>query len=88
MNDMLLGAVVLATMVAALFFLRFWRTTGDRFFLIFALSFFIDGLNRMFLTPATPATEEVPTYYLVRLISYALILYAIVDKNLSRRKDK
>lgn len=81
MNDMLLGAIAMALMVVALFFLRFWRTTGDRFFLFFALSFFLDGLNRIFLTPAAQSTDDVPAYYLIRLLSYGLILFAILDKN-------
>ena len=84
MNDLLLGAIAMASMVAALFFLRFWRSTGDRFFLFFALSFFIDGINRAVLGPAVQTTDEAPAYYLVRLLSYGLILYAILDKNRPR----
>jgi hypothetical protein len=81
MNEMLLGAIAMASLVAALFFLRFWRSTGDRFFLYFALSFFIEGINRIALAPAAQGTDEAPTYYLVRLAAYGLILYAILDKN-------
>lgn len=89
MNDMLIGAIAIASLVVALFFLRFWRTTRDRFFLYFALSFFIDGLNRLLLTPASPSTEDAPEYYLIRLISYSLILFAILDKNRPlSKKDK
>jgi hypothetical protein len=88
MNDLLLGAIAMATMVIALFFLRFWRSTGDRFFLFFALSFLIDGLNRIFLSPASPSTEDAPEYYLVRLLSYGLILFAIWDKNRPRSGEK
>jgi hypothetical protein len=88
MNDLLLGAIAMASMVVALFFLRFWRSTGDRFFLFFALSFLIDGLNRIFLSPASPSTEDAPEYYLVRLLSYGLILFAIWDKNKPRRGEK
>lgn len=87
MNDMLLGAITMAVMVVALFFLRFWRTTGDRFFLFFALSFFIDGLNRIFLAQAAQSTDDVPAYYLIRLLSYGLILFAILDKNKHWRKS-
>ena len=86
MNDMLLGAIAMASIVASLFFLRFWRTTRDRFFLFFALSFLIDGLDRIFLAPTSPSTEDAPEYYLVRLLSYALILFAIWDKNRPRKQ--
>ncbi|MEC4720635.1 DUF5985 family protein [Noviherbaspirillum sp. CPCC 100848] len=81
MNTMLLGAIVTASSVIGLFFLRFWRSTGDRFFLFFALSFFIDAVNRVTLGPATPMEDNSPAYYLIRLISYGLILFAIYDKN-------
>lgn len=86
MNDILVGAIAMASMVAALFFLRFWRSTNDRFFLFFALSFLIEGLNRVFLVPNSMSSEDVPEYYLVRLLSYALILFAIWDKNRPSRK--
>lgn len=84
MNEILLGAIAMASMVAALFFLRFWRSTGDRFFLFFALSFFIEGVSRAMLAPAAQTTDEVPAYYLIRLLAYGLILYAIFDKNRPR----
>lgn len=81
MNDMLMGAIALASLVASLFFLRFWRSTGDRFFLFFALSFFIEGVNRILLAPVAQDNDGTPTYYLIRLLAYGLILYAILDKN-------
>ena len=80
MNHLLVGAIAMASLVVALFFLRFWRSTGDRFFLFFALSFLIEGVNRVALAPASSA-EEAPEFYLVRLLSYGLIIYAIWDKN-------
>lgn len=85
MNDMLLGAIAMASTVAGLFFLRYWRSTGDRFFLFFALSFFIEAINRVVLGPAVQRPDETPAYYLVRLLSYGLILYAIFDKNRPRK---
>src|SRR5205823_12585686 len=35
-NYLLTGAIAMASCVIALFFLRFWRNSGDRFFLYFA----------------------------------------------------
>jgi uncharacterized membrane protein HdeD (DUF308 family) len=43
---MLFGAIPMASLIAGLFFLRFWKDTGDRFFLFFAVSFLIEGVNR------------------------------------------
>lgn len=87
MNDILIGAIATASFIAALFFLRFWRSTGDRFFLFFALSFFIEGLNRIFLASVAQGPDESPAYYLIRLLAYGLILFAIIDKNRPRDKQ-
>lgn len=78
----------MASIVAGLFFLRFWRSTGDRFFFYFSLSFMIEGFNRTLLGADRGLGEESPLYYLIRLISYGLILWAIVDKNRPRNKKK
>lgn len=82
---MLAGAVVLASAVVGTFFMKFWRHTGDRFFLFFALAFLIEGLNRIALT-LLGADEYDPIFYGVRLMSYGLILLAIWHKNRDRSK--
>ena len=43
------GATAMAGIVAALFFLKFWRRTKDSFFLLFAAAFAIDALGRFVL---------------------------------------
>lgn len=88
MNEMLLGAIAMASIVVSLFFLRFWKSTGDRFFFYFSLAFLIEGLNRIVLGAERGLGEESPFYYLVRLVSYGLILWAILDKNRPRDKNK
>jgi hypothetical protein len=88
MNDMLSGAISTASLVIALFFLRFWRNTGDRFFLYFSLSFLIEGLHRVHSAAASDAVgEDSPLHYLIRLLAYGLILWAILEKNLPRAKS-
>ena len=77
----LAGAIACASMTAALFFLRFWNHTRDRFFLFFALSFAIEGVNRVILYLSVGPNEDAPVYYLVRLLAYGLIVAAIIDKN-------
>jgi ABC-type Fe3+-siderophore transport system permease subunit len=49
MTPFILGATALASLVAALFFLRFWRDTRDRLFCFFAIAFGIDALHRVVL---------------------------------------
>jgi hypothetical protein len=84
MKLLLLGAIVMASLAVGLFFLRFWRDTGDRFFLFFAAAFWIEGMNRMAQGLSTVSEEREPFFYLVRLFSFLLIIAAVVDKNRSK----
>ena len=82
MHGTLLGGIAVGSLVAGLFFLRYWLSTGDRFFLFFSLSFWIQALNRARMATTGSRDEaDVPGHYLVRLTSYGLILLAIWDKN-------
>lgn len=81
MNQVLLGAIAMGSIIIGLFFLRFWRNTGDRFFLFFATSFGLEGLNRAVLGLYPVSNEYEPFYYLIRLVTFVLILIAIWDKN-------
>lgn len=84
MNEMLIGAIGAAALVAGLFFLRFWRATGDRFFLLFALAFWIEGGHRVLIYQWAGSDEGLPLYYIPRLVAYGLIIAAIIDKNRRR----
>ena len=88
MNEFMLGGITVASALVGLAFLRFWRKTGDRFFLYFALSFWIEGLGRVHEALTEAQQQDVPAYYLVRLLAYGLILFAIVEKNTPPRHSK
>ena len=77
------GAIAMAYAVCALFFLRFWRQTGDRLFAVFALAFGLFALQRLALALVGPMDEARTGLYLVRLFGFLLILGAIIDKNRS-----
>ena len=81
MNEFLLGAIAMACLAIGLFFLRFWISSRDRFFLFMALSFWIEATNRVHMAAMHSWTEDAPAHYLVRLVSYGLIVFAIWDKN-------
>lgn len=85
LSTFLLGAVAMGSLVAALFFLRFWRQTRDRFFLLFSIAFGLDAVNRVALGLTEVAKEQEPFFYLVRLFTFGLILLAIIDKNRGAR---
>jgi len=86
MNLILLGAIAMACFTASLFFVRFWKTTSDRFFLFFAVSFFIEGCSRLMLGLIDYSNEQEPLFYLIRLFAFLIILWAIIDKNLLGKK--
>jgi hypothetical protein len=75
------GAAVMGYAVVALLFARFWRSTRDRLFAIFAGAFLLLALQRLALSLSPEMREEQLVFYVVRLIAYLLILWAIIDKN-------
>ena len=81
MNEFLSGAVTMGFLIAALFFLRFRRRTGDRLFLAFGVAFVLLALNQALAQWLGAADERVGYTYLLRVLGFALILGAIVDKN-------
>ena len=81
MQLFMLGMISMGFAVAALFFLRFWRDTRDRLFLIFAIAFGILAAQRLALVLTRDMLESQTGLYLVRLFAFLLILAAIVDKN-------
>ncbi len=85
MQLFMLGMISMGFAVAALFFLRFWRTSQDRLFLYFAVAFGLEAANRALYAWNGARSEEVTLYFSLRLVAFALILWAIVEKNLGRR---
>ena len=77
----LIGVISAASLTAGTFFLKFWRQTRDTFFLAFAASFFIEGLNRIGVMFLSRPNEGNAVVYSVRLLAFLLILVAIVRKN-------
>lgn len=77
------GLLSMASLVAAVFFLRFWRETRERLFAFFSLAFL--GLGATWLGLAIinhPADEAQQEYaYVVRLVAFVILLIGIIDKN-------
>jgi hypothetical protein len=84
MQQMLSGAIAAGWAIAGLFFCRFWWRSGDRFFLWFALSFWLEAINRVALGLFVGTEEDSPLIYGLRVVSYGFILYAIWQKNRPR----
>jgi hypothetical protein len=84
MTGFIEGALTLGYLISALFFLRFWASTRDRLFLIFSCAFGLMAVNRLVLSLFAITHEHVHFVYLLRLLSFLLILFAIIDKNRKR----
>jgi len=80
-----MGATCVLLLVAALYFLRFYRKSGDRLFVFFSAAFAILGVNRFFFLIIDAPDEARTVLYVVRLLAFLLILYAIIDKNRAPR---
>lgn len=84
LEGFLLGIIVTASLTAAVFFLKFWRASRDPLFLAFALTFAIEGVNRIGFLFIDRPNEGSPAIYTVRLLAFLLILGAILRKNRRR----
>ena len=82
MNEFLYGAIATAAAVAGLVFLRYYQRTHDRLFVFFAASFWLEALGRILAVSLPGFDDNSSNIFLLRFVSYALILAAIFDKNL------
>jgi uncharacterized membrane protein HdeD (DUF308 family) len=83
-DSFLLGFIVMASLTAATFFLKFWRRTADILFAAFAAFFSIEAAIRISLFFFAKPNEAKPAVYIIRLIAFILVLAAIVRKNFGK----
>jgi len=81
LTPLLIGAAAMAALVVALFFLRFWRQTRDSLFLWFAIAFATDAATRLLEGLTHVSDDQEAFVYVPRLITFAFIILAIVQKN-------
>lgn len=91
MADFVSGLITAGFLVSALFFLKFWRRSGDPLFVIFAAAFAILALDQSLVTfydflEFTRIEEEQAWAYLLRLAAFALLAIAIIYKNAAGRR--
>jgi hypothetical protein len=82
--DFVFGASAFGCCVIALYFLAAWRQTRDRLFALFSLAFAAFAANRVAITAVDDTGEAEPYIHSIRLLAFALIIAAIVDKNRAR----
>lgn len=81
----LLGFIAACSLVAGLFFLRFWRSTRDVLFLAFAVFFVIQGGSTAVVGSLSQPNEGSLWLFLLRLLSILVVFGAIVWKNSGKR---
>ncbi|HEX6084044.1 MAG TPA: DUF5985 family protein [Thermoanaerobaculia bacterium] len=81
MTTLLSGALIAGYLLAGLFFLRFWVTSRDRLFALFAAAFGVLAVQRLALSLTAETMENQTVFYLLRLAAFLVFVYAIVDKN-------
>jgi hypothetical protein len=88
MIDFLNGIAMAGSLGVGLFFLRLWHETRDRFFVLFALAFWVLALTWLALAWTAPMSEHRHFLYAGRLVAFLLIIAAIVDKNRSSARGR
>jgi hypothetical protein len=79
------GAITMGFAVAALLFARYWRRTRDGLFAAFAVAFVLLALHHGIVGVFHIPREERTWLFLLRLAAFALIIWAVLRKNLARR---
>jgi hypothetical protein len=75
------GAIAMGYLVAAIFFLRFRRDTGDRLFAFFGVAFALLACQRTVLSLIAHQPGAEVGLYVVRALAYLVIVAGILDKN-------
>jgi len=83
MMSFISGAVMMGFWTISLFFLRFWRTTQDRLFGMFSLTFFLLAIERLCIEIMKEQIETHGYFFLIRLAAFIILIVAIIDKNRS-----
>ena len=82
-----LSGIFMATFAASgLFFLKFWRKTGEPFFFAFAVACWMIALERIPLLFYGQTNESRYWVYLFRMSAFIFIILAILRANRSRRR--
>lgn len=83
MGQLLNGMSTMGFLIAAVFFLRFWRRTKDRLFATFSCAFVLLALNQALAGASIVPREDESLLYMLRVIAFGLLIVAIISKNLA-----
>jgi hypothetical protein len=77
------GVLAMASLIAAIFFLRYWRATRERLFAFFGLAFVGLAANWTVLALVDHPVDEARQAhaYIIRLVAFVILIIGIIDKN-------
>lgn len=78
---LLSGALLTLSLVVAVLFFRAFRRVGDRLFVFFGIAFVVLALEQLLIALTDRNDVANPLAYAPRILAFAIILYAIVDRN-------
>lgn len=79
------GLLTMGYAVVGLYFLRFWKRSGERLFVFFAIAFAILAAQRLGLAFLT---FDANWLYGVRLLAFLLLLGGILEKNRTAGRER
>lgn len=74
------GCIFFGFLVVAGHFFKFWKTTRDKFFLLFAIAFVLFAVER-FCMDLFIGAETLSYIYIIRLFAACFVIAAIIHKN-------
>ena len=81
------GMIACGCTIAGFFFLRFWKRTHDRLFVMFASAFWLLAFERLAHAVLYQLRgESHVAIFTLRLVAFTVIAAAIIDKNRSERR--
>jgi len=88
MYNFLSGMVTGGYLVAALFFFRFWKRTGEPLFAMFSISFVLFATGQFGSLWFDGPHDDNTWIFLIRLAGFVLLLVGIIRKNFAPSPPK
>ena len=86
MVSFLSGMITAGFLLAALFFFRFWKRTGDSLFATFGIAFVLFAIGQAMSATFDFLQDDKSLVFVLRLLGFGLLLIAIARKNLANPK--
>jgi hypothetical protein len=86
MSQFLWGVIAALSLVAAVFFWKYWRRTRDGLFLGLSVGFALLTLHWSALAVVNPSDDTRHYLYIVRFFAFVVMIAGVVAKNRSPRR--